>query len=1116
MKLTVVILFIAILQVAAAGYAQKFTLNERKVSIAQVFQEINKQTGYDVFYLPKVINTGKTIQANFTNASLEEVMKACLADQDLTYTIDQKTIVIRAKEKKTQESFPERVLSIDVSGRVVGENELPLPGATVKLKGSNRIVTTNERGEFLFSNVEEKATFVISYLGYETKTINVFGKEMGMIRLIISNSKLDEIQVIAYGTTTQRYNLGSVSKIGSADMEKQAHSNPLSALQGRVAGLVVNMASGLPGASIQVQVRGQNTLMPTLGAANPIDQPLFIIDGVPFAPQNGNINQMASAQSPGVGAIFNNPRGGFSPFNSINPADIESIEVLKDADATAIYGSRGGNGVVLITTKKGETGKTGFQLNFSEGMSSIGKTMPMMSTEQYLEMRKEAIANGNFTPNLTQSSAGYALDLLVFDQNKYTDWKDFLLGGTAKNTVLNTSVSGGTNKTQFRLGGGYNRTTYIYPGAYADKRANVLVNLNHTSNDHKFAMSFSANYSYNKNASSGSRDILTAFLLEPNYPDLMDANGNIVWTYQGHSMGRGGSRNNPLTYLKSTYYLQNNHLNSNFLLSYEVVKNLKVKTSFGYSLFDNSEYYGNPKVAQNPVFSTTASANFGKNRYSTTIIEPQIDYHKVVGPHRFDVLLGGTYQYNDNERTLISASGYTNDNLIGSISAATTKNITDGFSEYKYAAVFSRINYRYHNRYLLNLTARRDGSSRFGPGKQFGNFGSVGLGWLFSEEDFMKTSLPFLSYGKLRSTLGITGSDATADYQYLSRWAASSNTYDGQSGFIPQNLFNSTLSWASTQKTELGLELGFFKDRLLLNTAYYRNKSGNQLVTYRLPAMTGFVTLPTNWEATVANTGLEMTLQSVNIQKEKGLRWTSSLNMTFPQNKLIAFPNLAISSYNLTYVEGKSLNSVFGFNYAGVNEQTGLFQFYKADGTISSTPRQASGGQFNDYIVIGHLDPKLFGGLMNSFSYKGFHLDVFLEFRKQLGINYLRQVYSLIPGLAMNLPATFMDRWQKSGDQAQFQRLTTEYTGAYVAGTNFYNSNGVYSDASYIRLKNVALSYSFNDVFGNKMGIPNLRLFCNAQNLFTITNYLGNDPETQSFYGVPLMKTVVFGLQLSL
>ncbi|MES2108765.1 MAG: SusC/RagA family TonB-linked outer membrane protein [Bacteroidota bacterium] len=1002
-----------------------------------------------------------------------------------------------------------------ITGTVHDAQNEPLAGITVTASGARNQAVTNEKGGFQINISVADKYLRFSATGLEPVEIEIAGKKDILVTMIKRSNKLDEVQIIAYGTNTQRYNVGSVTKVTAEEIGKQAISNPLEALQGRVPGLTIAATSGIPGASFNVQIRGQNTLKPSTSFISPKDNPLFIIDGVPFAPQNGNINQFSSLASPGIGNLYNNAYGGLSPFNSINPNDIESIEVLRDADATAIYGSRGGNGVILITTKKGKAGKTDFNLNVRDGVSFIGKTMPMMNTQQYLSMRKEAFANDGLTPNTTLYDAAYAPDLTIFDTTRYTDWKKVFLGNTARNLNVATSISGGNENTQFRIGGGFNRDTYIFPGDFSDDRENFATNIHHTSSNRKFSIDFSATYSYDKNNSSGAPNILSAYTLEPNYPALIDAQGNLIWDYKGVSLDGSYAGSNPFAYLKRLYKITNLNLNSNVLLAYQVFKGLTIRTSFGYNTFDSKEYSNTPQASQNPAFNPSSLAKFGNNNLSTWIAEPQIEYKSNYKKNSYSILIGSTFQRNASSKTETDGYGYINDALLGSISGATTTSSSDAFSEYKYSAVFGRISYRFDNKYLFNINGRRDGSSRFGPSKQFGDFGSVGAGWLFSEESLIKNNVPILSFGKLRASYGITGSDAIADYQYVSRYAPAKYTYGGNLGYLPQNLYNPQLSWASTKKLEFGLELGFIQDRVLLNAGWYRNRSGDQLITYQLPAQTGFQTVYENWNAVVQNTGWEISIQSTIIKSSR-FSWNSSFNLTIPQNKLLSFPGIENSSYSTTYFIGKSVNTVTGFNYAGVDPATGLFQFAGASGQITSTPAYASQGKLNDYIIIGNTDPKFYGGFQNSFSYKGVQLDFFIEFKKQLGLNYLSQVYSLLPGLEQNLPVSLLQRWQSPGQQAQFQRFSSQYGQEYDAANNFVQSSGVYSDASYLRLKTATLSYNIPAGFLGKINVRSLKIFATAQNLFTVTNYKGNDPETQNFYGIPPLKTISFGLNLNL
>lgn len=1003
-----------------------------------------------------------------------------------------------------------------VKGTVKDTSHHPVSGLTVSLKGTRIMTQTDSAGIFEIETSTRNKTLIISGTGYRSVEINVDTQRIIQVTIKTEVNALDEVHVIAYGTSTQRYNVGSITKIGAEDIQKQAITNPLAALQGKVPGLVVTASSGMPGASFKVQIRGQNTLKSNqMQTIPPLDAPLFIVDGVPFAAQNANINQFPSIVSPGISNIYSNAYGGISPFNSISPSDIASIEVLRDADATAIYGSRGGNGVILITTKKGKIGKTDFDMNISHGASIIGKTMPMMNTAQYLLMRREAFSNDQITPGDEAGKPGYAPDLTIFDSTKYTNWKNVFLGGTAHNTNVNASISGGSSNTQFHIGANFSRSTYIYPGDYADDKLGALASIHHTTANKKFTIDLSTNFSYDNNNASGAQDLLTAYTLDPNYPTPVDKDNNLVWYYNGVQLYGQGATTNPFAYLKRKYNIENTLLNSNLQLSYKLFEGLELRSSFGYSSLNSSEYSATPRSSLQPDRQDATKARFGRNDYTTWLIEPQAEYKKNIDKAVIDILIGGTFQKNSNKRTEMDGYNYINDELIGSISGAPTTTAWDQFAEYKYAALFGRVNFRWDNKYLINLNGRRDGSSRFGPNKQFGNFGSVGAGWLFSEERFIREHLPILSYAKLRSSYGITGGDNIGDYNYISRWSPTYYPYLETLGYTPVNLYNPDFSWATTKKMEIGLELGFLKDRFLINASWYRDRSGNQLVSYQLPGITGFANVVTNWDAVVQNSGFELMVNASLLRKTK-LHWDASFNITVPKNKLLSFPDIEQSSYATTYIVGQSLSVLNKFRYAGVNPKTGLFQFYDAKGEITSNPQEPSAGNFNDYFNIGNSDPRFFGGFQNTFSMGRLQVGLFLEFKKQLGQNYLLPVYSTPPGFEFNLPVALLDRWQSPGNNAIFQKLSTQYGDVYNADRKFTYSDAVYSDASYIRFKTLSISYSLPSIFLERYKIKNLTINLIAQNLWTITGYKGNDPETQTFYGVPVLRTIQIGLQLNL
>ena len=1111
MKLTAIILLTACLTASATGHSQ-ITISEKNVPLEKVFTEIRKQTGFYFFYEVELLKAAKPVTIDVKNASLQETLAECFKDQPLTYTIVNQTVVVKQLTAKSlnEQTTSEPPPPIDVHGKIVNEKGEPVAGVSVQAKGTRIGTNTDANGEFTLKGIDEKSILLFSAVNIETFEIKVNGKtELSILNAKTKVSPLDEVHVIAYGTTTQRYSVGSQTKVTAEEIAKQPVSNPLATLEGRVPGLVVTQTSGVPGGSFRIQIRGQNSLNPNPNnSVNPMDNPFFIIDGVPFAPQNANVNQFTSLASPGA-SLYANPYGGISPFNSINPDDIESIEVLRDADATSIYGSRGANGVIIITTKSGKAGKAKFDARVWTGESQVTRTMPLMNTQQYLQMRHEAFKNDNITPTVAN-----AKDLLIYDTTSFTDWKKYFLGGTAHVVDASANLSGGTNNTQFLIGAGYHHETYIFPGNFSDSKASINTKWNHNSTDHRLSLNFSANYSYDKNNSSGAPNPLVAFTLPPDYPALLDANGNLNWTYKGVDPG-----NNPIAFLRRPYSAQTYNLLSNFQIGYQILKGITIRSNFGYNTFNEREYQASPGTTFDPNiyganFQTRSSANFGTNDFRTWIIEPQAEYVKVISKGRLDALVGATFQQNTNIFTSINATNYSNDALLGSISAAGSKTAGDGFSIYKYSAIFSRVNYTLNNRYILNVTGRRDGSTRFGPGKQFGNFGSIGGGWIFSEESFSK-KIPVLSYGKLKATYGTVGNDNIGNYQYLSAWSPNSTLpFQGSVGYIPQNLFNTDFSWSITKKLEIGLETGFLNNHILTNITWFQSRCGNQLVSYRLPTQTGFTNVTENFPALVQNTGWEIQINSTNI-KTKQFSWSTSLNLTIPKNKLISFPGIESSSYYSLYIVGKSLSVLQKYKYIGVNDTTGIYQYVDIHGSRTYTPTGPT-----DFQVIGNQDPQFYGGLRNTINFKGIQLEFLFQFNKQkLAPNYLSQIYSYGPvGGSTNQPSELLSRWQKPGDNVNTEMFTTQAPGTLAGNSSanyFILSSGAYSDASFVRLKTLSISYSFADKDLKKIKATGCNVYLNVQNLFTITSYKGNDPENQNFFALPPLKTIVAGLQFT-
>jgi TonB-linked SusC/RagA family outer membrane protein len=1113
MKLITFIMLSACLQIGATGASQTVTLSEKNASLERVFGKIKQQTGYVFFYSYEALQEAKKVTVNIRNASIEYALAVCLKGQPLTFSIENKTVFITKATPAPDESKEENIPlpPVDVKGRVIDENGGGVT-ATITVKGTRKAVPSDNDGYFELQGINENAVLVITGIGIETREIGVGGKnDLSAIVVKRKTTPMDEIQVVAYGSTSRRFNVGTVSTISSKDIQKQPVTNVLLALQGRVPGLVVTPTSGAPGAVAKVQVRGQNSLVSSMTSGLiPFDQPLIIIDGVPFAPQNQNVNLLSSY---GGGSGFTTYEG-LGAMSSINPADIESISVLKDADATSIYGSQGANGVILITTKKGTPGKTRFSVSVNTGPNKITRHHKFLNTQQYLDLRREAFQNDGIP--LPPTYDGNYPDLQLFDTTKYTDWFKEFFGKTSNNTDVYTNLTGGTETSNFILSAGYNHSSYNFPGDYAEKRLSLHSGFHFNSKNNKFSVDFGTDFSYSRNNNSAQPSAGSTYLLPPNAPDLLDASGNLIWNYKGLDI----SGYQLYAYLKQPYKLNKYNLNNNLQLSYKMFPGLSVLVNLGYNRFTTSEVSQVPIASQSPNFTSYGTADFAKNEFETINIEPQLNYQRTIGKGVFTALIGGTYKSNSGQVENLRGTEYTNDGFLGSISGAGFVQAMSSNTEYKYIGAYGRAGYVYDNKYILNITGRRDGSSNFGPGRQYGTFGSMGAGWILTEETILKNLRPVLSLVKLSANYGTNGSDGVAPYNYQDYWSTPPFSYpfQGVRPYYPVNLYNPDYSWSLKKSLNISLDLGFFNDRLLVNAVWYKNKTGNQLVGNLLPDQTGFMSVTGNLDATIQNTGWEFFVSSSNI-KTRDFTWTSNLNFSTNRNKLLEFFDLENSPYANLYIIGESTSIVTGYLYKGVNETTGIHEFYDRKGDPTYTPDYRPIEEGGDRRVIADVQPKLNGGLENTFSYKGITLSCLFQFAKQTAPNYLSGLYTHggTPGSSQNMPVLVLDRWRNPGDRAAMQRATADYfSAAYNAIYYFTSSSGVYQDVSYIRLKTLSLAYTFPSSLTKKAGMENLRLYVNAQNLLTFTNYKFGDPELPGqITSFPMQRNIAFGLSFN-
>lgn len=969
--------------------------------------------------------------------------------------------------------------TITVTGRVTELTGDAVPGVNVVVKGSTSSGTiTDKDGRYTLERVPTTSTLSFSFIGFKTREVSVEGRTIIDVQMEEEVTTLMEVVVNAgYYTVKERERTGSIVKVTSKEIEGQPVSNALSAVQGRTAGVSITQSSGIPGSGYDIKIRGTNSLR---RAGN---YPMYIIDGVPVSAENSS--QLS-------GAIL--PYGEFNPLSSINPNDIESIEILKDADATAIYGSRGANGIILITTKKGEAGRrTKFNLNSSYGVSQIANKLELMNTEQYLEMRRQAYANDGIT---TYPANAYDING-TWDQTRHTDWQEELIGGTAISSSVQLSVSGGSNNTCFLISTSHNEQTTVFGKDFKFKTSNLSGNISHTSIDKRLTINASWQFSGQSNNLIASDITGQTLRLAPNAPALYHDDGSLNW--------ENNTFTNPLASYESTYHYDNKTLNTNLNVSYELLPSIYLKLNGGLNHQVAEELSLSPHTRFNPAFGSTSarsSSTKGQNNQFTYLFEPQINYKHRFAEHEIDILVGGTYQERENTMNRIYGYGYKNNALITNLTAANTIYIlNDSKTEYKYAAIFGRINYQFKNRYILNLTGRRDGSSRFGPDKRFANFGAVGAAWIFSEERFLSGSR-WLSFGKLRASYGITGSDLIGDYQYLDTYTLSSIGYGGSIGLYPSRLHNPYFSWETTTKLEIALETGFLNDRIHLSSAWYLNRSDNQLVGIPLPATTGFSSIQANMPATVENRGVEIELHAKAVTTNS-FEWTSSINISIPRNKLVSFPGLAGSTYANTYVEGYPTSIVKVYNYEGIDPSTGLYTFtdYNNDGNISSP---------DDNMVIEDIGVKLFGGWTNQLNYKNWGFSFLFQFVNQNQKNY--NALMMNPGTLNNQPIEVLDVWSPENPDGHYMGFTS---GANAEKNTllgyFRSSSATIDDASFIRLKNIQINYRLP----MKKYLEDVRFYVQGQNLLTITNYFGVDPEFTTTGFLPPLKTMSFGVQLN-
>ena len=1112
---------ISFLLTCTAGRAQTVTLSGRDMPLKQVFAAIKKQTGYVVFYNQQMLTGTKPVTLTVNKVSLTELLQLVFSDQPIQYVIQDKTIALSRKPAAGAYNIHIEISSgpqLLVTGTIRATNNDLLSGAAVRLKNSSRGAITDAFGGFSLNRVPENAVLEISMIGYETVEFTVVLRD-GKYQLVpkgevnyVSNetanpaeilltlrmkefqSVLDETQVIAYGKTSRRYTTGSIGTVKAEDIQKQPVMNVLQALEGRVAGLVLTPNTGNSAAPIKVEIRGRNSLNP-----DALQEPLYVIDGMPVGALN--VSALSGGQTLNGGPVqagITNTFGESALFN-LNPRDIESIDVLKDASATAIYGARGANGVILITTKKGKAGPTQFNVSIAKGKTTIPRKLDLMNTEEYLAVRKEAFRNDGITPDLYN-----APDLLLWDQSRFVDWQDYFFS-PGETLDASAGMSGGMANTSFNLSAGFSSRQELMNKGGKNKRGTFAGSVAHTSTNQKFQANFSAQLSItNVTAIPAGNYIYTP----PNAPDVYNEKGDFNFVpYRGLI-----SSNFPFTELNKPSESKSSFVTTNLQLGYELVKGLKISAyaAYGYTGNDNAKFI--PNKSFDPFFGGFSQVIFGKSSNTNWLVRPQLAYKTFLGAKgNLSVQLLSELQSVKNEGVTTLAMGFPNDNLLRSPNNASLVSVMEGSGAYKYVSGAAIVNYNWDGKYIIDVNGRRDGSSRFGPGRQFGNFGSVGLAWIASEESWMKSLLPsWFSFVKWRGSYGIAGGDNVGDYEFLTRWGSSRSLgspnmllqYNGTPAFGLLAPVNQDFRWESTTKLDLGVNLGFLHDNITVEASYYRNRSGSQLTTMATPSYTGFNDVRVNWEALVENNGVELGLIA-KIIKTKNWRVAANVNFSRNRNKLVDYPGLQYSAYADRYVVGQSINFKYLFHYIGIDPASGdyVLEDHNKDGVVSNFQTEVPNHPQDDRYIVYDLNPSYTGGLGFQVDYKGFSVSTQFHYKKRLAQD---PYFALQLGGRQNqyVPDEIArNHWKKPGDIALYPKYTTGLL------TNIANTDRFYTDGSFIRLGTLSLSYDLPAGWLSKTKIQRCQLNVDTQNLLTITSYRGVDPEVSLPGGTPIPRT---------
>lgn len=1146
MKLNILLLLFAITQVEAKGIAQNITLEGKNMPLEYVISAIKKQTGFGVSYPKDLLKKLKPLTFSGKNVSLRDFLDIIFKEQPIKYRIEERNVFLSIKNRAFQHApLVDAALNIAESIKVQVKDSLgrPLSGATVFIVNKKKSVAVGKDG-YADIALDVSDILSISHIGYKTETVFV-SREMVdkkvidvVLRLNVQINNADNIVIIGYGQVKRKDVTGSVAQVNMEDMQKAPVKSFDDALAGRVAGVQVSGNDGEPGASNNIIIRGTNSVTQD-------NSPLYVIDGFPL--EDGD-------------------------FNSMNPADIASIDVLKDASATAIYGSRGANGVILITTKRGFKGKPKVSFDAYYGIQRMSNLIQLMSPYEFVKYQLEfnnAKALIDYTPgDLPPGSDHYDPNGKTLESYRNTppiDWQK-LLFRMAPMQNYDIALRGGDDKTKYAISGNILRQEgVVLNTGFGRKQGRITLD---QVISRKFKAGVNLNYSSTRSngaeigttASNGSLNLLYGIWA---YRPVVGANdANIIDELFDPDIGYNNLSVNPLINAQNAYRsIRNNSLIANSYIEYNIIKNLVLRVSGGITrntslaeVFNNSKTTrGNPQNASGVNGSTS---NIASNSW---LNENILTYNKAFSKKSsLNIVTGVTAQASETTRSSLLASQVPNESLgIDGLDESTNLRATTSSTRWTLASFLGRVTYSYKSKYLLTGSFRADGSSRFAPGKQFAYFPSGAFAWHLSNENFMK-GFHFLSDAKIRVSYGVTGNNRIEQFAYLSQLAFDktvSYSYNNQSPSIGASLSvlgNPELKWESTSQSNIGLDLSLFNDKINLAADVYRKITYDLLLNAQLPFTTGLSQAFKNI-GKMRNDGLEITVKTNNLQQEH-FSWSSSFNISFNRNELLGltenqntllsstkFDNTYNSLYSYIAIVGQPVSQMYGLIWDGVYQYSDfdetasggfiLKSNVPTNGSVRSTikPGDIKYIDINgdgvvdshDYTIIGRALPLHTGGFSNNFNSYGFDLNVFFQW--SYGNDIINANRLIFEGNGKNIEnsnqfASYADRWSPANQDAINFR-----TGG--GGIPAFSSR-IIEDGSYLRLKTISLGYSFSNKFLDRLSIKSLRVYSSVQNIFTWTKYSGMDPEVSvrnsaltpgfDYAPYPRAKTWTVGVNLTL